>query len=263
MNKALLWGGFCLLLLLGFLWIASRLKPVRARDLTLSQPIPSIPAKVMRAERSASVTTKISKDPVVETETPAVEDVVEPAPVKPQEPRMPPPLDLKKFAIDEILALPIPEQKKFLTKNQLQHPDKFTRFRNISQLSVIEQYLKGEFSGKIEGKSGEEWYLRMNIDGEVEQEHFQGEIAVELLDKTRSPLSRSHLRGPLDDHIRVVDEGDRSSLLIQPTGPENVKLYQVFIGGNSKQQLTGNYYARNGEGKLQILGSFVLTKGDL
>ncbi|WP_218110186.1 hypothetical protein [Oligoflexus tunisiensis] len=225
--------------------------------------MPSIPAKVVRTERSVSEPTKIPKDPVAESETPIVQETVEPAPDKAPEPLTPPPLDLKKFAIDEILALPIPEQKKFLTKNQLQHPEKFTRFRNISQPSVIEQYLKGDFSGKIEGKSGEEWYLRMNIDGEVEQDHFQGEIAVELLDKTRSPLSRSHLRGPLDDHIRVVEEGDRSSLLIQPTGPENVKLYQVFIGGKSKQQLTGNYYARNGEGKLQILGSFVLTKGEL
>ncbi len=86
---------------------------------------------------------------------------------------------------------------------------------------------------------------------------------MQLLDKTRSPLSRSHLRGPLEDHIRVVEEGERSSLLIQPTGPDNIKLYQVFIGGKSKQQLTGNYYARNGEGKLQILGSFVLKKGEV
>jgi hypothetical protein len=214
----------------------------------------------MEAERSV---TKIPLDDAKEVEKPVAEPAPETLSERAPKPRDVVVLDLKKFASDEILALPFTEQKKFLQKNQLQDPEKFTRFRNISQLSVIEQYLKGDFQGKIEGQGGQEWYLHLNIDGEVEEQHFQGEIAMELQDKTRAPLSRSHLRGPLDDHIRVVEEGERSSLLIQPTGPENAKLYQVFIGGNNKQQLTGNYYARNGEGKLQILGSFVLKKGAL
>jgi hypothetical protein len=202
---------------------------------------------------------------------PVLKNAAEPSPSEAPEP-LPekdpvvapgPRLDLKKFASDEILALPFTEQKKFLQKNQLQDPEKFTRFRNIRQLSLIDDYLKGEFNGKIEGQHGEEWFLSMNIDGEVEAQHFQGEIAVELQDKMRSPISRSHLKGPLDDHIRVVEEGERSSLLIQPTGPDNTRLYQVFISSTNRQELSGNYYARNGEGKLQILGSFVLKKGAL
>jgi len=207
--------------------------------------------------------TKIPLDVVTKVEEEAESEAVKPAPETPSIPRPAPELDLKKFASDEILALPFTEQKKFLQKNQLKDPEKFTRFRNISQLTVIDDYLKGDFYGKIEGEGGQEWYLHLNIDGEVEAKHFQGEIAVEIQDKSRAPVSRSNLRGPLDDHIRVVEEGDRSSLLIQPTGPENAKLYQVFIGGKNKQQLTGNYYAQNGEGKLQILGSFVLKKGAL
>lgn len=260
MNKALLWAGCCLLLFLAFLWVTSRPKLVRARDLSLSQPalIPS--AKVVETERSVS-----------EIPAPAVQNKVEPAPAqapKAEADKAPqvasvPELDLKKFASDEILALPFPEQKKFLQKNQLQDPEKFARFRNIRQLSLIDEHLKGDFHGKIEGQGGQEWYLSMNIDGEVEAQHFQGEIAVELQDKTRAPVSRSHLRGPLDDHIRVVEEGERSSLLIVPTGPDNTKLYQVFIGGSNRHELSGNYYAQNGEGKLQILGSFVLKKGAL
>ncbi|HET9241042.1 MAG TPA: hypothetical protein VFO10_27495 [Oligoflexus sp.] len=194
---------------------------------------------------------------------PAVAEAPKPMPDKTPQVAPAPALDLRKFASDEILALPFTEQKKFLQKNQLQDPEKFTRFRNIRQLSLIDEYLKGDFHGKIEGQGGQEWYLSMNIDGEVEAQHFQGEIAVELQDKTRAPLSRSHLKGPLDDHIRVVEEGERSSLLIEPTGPDNTKLYQVFIGGSNRQELSGNYYARNGEGKLQILGSFVLKKGAL
>jgi hypothetical protein len=260
MNKALLWAGCCLLLFLTFLWITSRPKAVRTRDLSESQPVRETPAKAVETEHSV---TKIPSDVVTRIEEPALPEDLKPAPDKPYAPKPGATMDLKKFASDEILALPFPEQKKFLTKNQLQDPEKFTSFRNISQLTVIEQYLKGDFQGKIEGQGGQEWFLHLNIDGEVEAEHFQGEIAVELLDKNRSPLSRSHLRGPLDDHIRVVEQGERSSLLIQPSGPENIKLYQVFIGGENKQQLTGNYYARNGEGKLQILGSFVLKKGAL
>jgi len=260
MNKALLWAGCCLILSLAFLWITSRSKPVRSRDLSESQTPRTFPAKVVSPERSV---TKISSDQASEVEVSLPQETLEPLPEKSSVPQPAPPLDLKEFAVDEILALPLTEQKKFLSKNQLQDPDNFTRFRGISQLSLIEQHLKGDYQGKVEGQSGEEWFLHLNIDGEVEQNHFQGEIAVELLDKTRSPLSRSHLRGPLDDHIRVVEEGERSSLLIQPTGPENLKLYQVFIGGNNRQQLAGNYYGRNGEGKLQILGSFVLKKGEL
>ncbi|HYX35960.1 MAG TPA: hypothetical protein VE954_22900 [Oligoflexus sp.] len=207
--------------------------------------------------------TKIPLDAVPEHPIEEPKTSVEAAPEKKPEPASAEPLDLQKFAVDEILALPFTEQKKFLTKNQLQDPDKFTRFRNISQLSLIENYLKGTFEGKVEGDGGDDRILQLKIDGEVEQNHFQGEITVELLNKQRAPISRSHLRGPLDDHIRVVEEGERSSLLIQPGGPENMKLYQVFIGGTNRQQLAGNYYARNGEGKLQILGSFVLKKGEL
>jgi len=167
---------------------------------------------------------------------------------------------LQEFAIDEILAMPRVEQNRFLTKNQIQDPEKFARFRNISQMAVIDRYLKGQFAGTIEGPSGEAWQMKLDIDGQVEQNHFQGEIAVELLDKRDQPMTRSHLRGPLDDHIRLVDEGDRSSLLIQPSGPESQRMYQVFIGSQNRQQLAGNYYGRNGEGKLQILGSFLLKR---
>ncbi len=260
MNKALLWAGCCLILFVAFLWVTSRPKPVRARDLSLSQPTKGALAKVLSTERSV---TKIPSDVVAKVEEVPAREPEKPLMETPAVSRPAPAFDLQKFASDEILVLPFTEQKKFLAKNQLQDPEKFARFRNLSQLAVIEEHLKGDFHGRIEGKGGQEWLLHLNIDGEVEAQHFQGEILVELLDKTRSPLSRSHLRGPLEDHIRVVEEGERSSLLIQPTGPDNIKLYQVFIGGKSKQQLTGNYYARNGEGKLQILGSFVLKKGEL
>lgn len=260
MNKALLWAGCCLLLVMAFLWMTSRLKPVRARDLSLSQPMPTPTAKVVETERSVSETAA----PLPQNEAePSTLEVPKALPDSQPQAVPAPELDLEKFASDEILALPFTEQKKFLQKNQLQYPEKFTRFRNIRQLSLIDEYLKGNFHGKIEGQGGQEWYLSMNIDGEVEAQHFQGEIAVELQDKTRAPISRSHLRGPLDDHIRVVEEGERSSLLIQPTGPDQTRLYQVFIGKTNRQELSGNYYARNGEGKLQILGSFVLKKGAL
>jgi hypothetical protein len=171
--------------------------------------------------------------------------------------------ELKHFAADEILALPFVEQKKFLTRNQLHEPQNFERFRPLSQLSVIEEYLKGDYHGTLEAEEGQNWLLNLNIDGAVEENHFQGELAVELLDQTHSSISRSHLRGPLDDHIRVVDEGERSSLLIQAAHPEVVRMYQVFIGSRNRQQLAGNYYERNGEGKLQFLGSFVVKKGEL
>jgi hypothetical protein len=260
MNKALLWAGCCLILFAAFLWVTSRPKPVRARDLIASQPRVDASAKVVETQRSV---TKIPLDTVTKIEQQPVEEAVKAEPAKTSEPRPAPVMELKDFASDEILALPFTEQKKFLSKNQLPDPEKFASFRNISQLSMIEDYLKGDFLGKIEGQEGEEWFLHLILDGAIEEQHFQGEITVELQDKKREPVSRSHLRGPLDDHIRVVEDGERSSLLIQPTGPENIKLYQVFIGGNNKQQLVGNYYARNGEGKLQRRGSFVLKKGEL
>jgi hypothetical protein len=40
------------------------------------------------------------------------------------------------------------------------------------------------------------------------------------MDQNHSSISRSHLRGPLDDHIHMVDEGERSSLLMQAAHPE-------------------------------------------
>jgi hypothetical protein len=260
MNKALLWAGCCLILFVAFLWITYRPKPIRTKDLIESQQWADTRTEVVETQRSV---TRNSAEAVTQPEQPSTSETVKPSPVKSPEPRPSPAMDLKNFASDEILALPLTEQKKFLSKNQLQDPEKFASFRNISQLSMIEDYLKGDFLGKLEGQEGEEWFLHLTLDGAIEEQHFQGEITVELQDKTRAPLSRSHLRGPLDDHIRVVEDGDRSSLLIQPTGPENMKLYQVFIGGNNKQQLVGNYYARNGEGKLQRRGSFVLKKGEL
>lgn len=182
--------------------------------------------------------------------------------VKPTEPaaRPTPAFEIKRFAVDEILALPRAEQKNFFTKNQIQHPEKFTRFRNISSLPVIDRYLKGTFLGTIDSPGSPVVGMRLRLDGQIEEPHFQGEITVEMLDRQNEPLSRSHLRGPLDDHIRLVEEGDRHSLLIESSGPDSPRLYQVFIASDNRQELAGNYYARNGDGKLQILGSFLLKR---
>jgi len=264
MTKALLWAACCLITFSTFLWVTSASKPDPAKNLSQSQPI---------VPRESKAFTKISSDEndgnrhdTKQRSTVHADEVTmsskepEPLPEKTPDAGRETAFPVQKFAIDEILAMPRVEQNRFLTKNQIQDPEKFARFRNISQMAVIDRYLKGQFAGTIEGSAGEAVKMKLDIDGQVEQDHFQGEIAVELLDKRDQPLTRSHLRGPLDDHIRMVEEGDRSSLLIQPSGPESPRMYQVFIGSQNRQQLAGNYYARNGEGKLQILGSFVLKR---
>jgi hypothetical protein len=130
MNKALLWAGCCLFLFLAFLWMTSRPKPVRVRDLSLSQPMLTPSAKVVETERSVSAAAATIAQKTAE---PSEVETPKALPDKPSQVVLAPELDLKTFASDEILALPFTEQKKFLQKNQLQDPEKFTRFRNIRQ----------------------------------------------------------------------------------------------------------------------------------
>jgi hypothetical protein len=245
----------------------SRQRPVRAGYLSDALPPPGASAEKLKQQQNPI---KISSEKTRENPAPTLQEYVEVKPQVPQpmkdEVRAAGPetrFEVKQFAADEILALPFAEQKKFLTRNQLHDPQNFERFRPLSQLTVIEEYLKGDYHGTLEAEAGQNWLLHMNIDGLIEENHFQGELAVELMDQNHSSISRSHLRGPLDDHIRVVDEGERSSLLIQAAHPEVVRMYQVFIGSRDRKQLAGNYYERNGEGKLQFLGSFVVKKGEL
>jgi len=264
MTKALLWAACCLITFLTFLWVTWSSKPDPARDLSQSQSI--APKKSKAFTKISSDENDVNRHDANQPSTAHAEEVMmsskepEPLPEKTPAGDRETAFPVQNFAIDEILAMPRVEQNLFLTKNQIQDPEKFARFRNISQMAVIDRYLKGQFAGTIEGSAGEAWQMKLDIDGQVEQNHFQGEIAVELLDKRDQPVSRSHLRGRLDKQIRLVEEGERSSILIQPSGPESPRMYQVFIGSQNRQQLAGNYYARNGEGKLQILGSFVLKR---
>lgn len=269
MNKALLWAGCCIVLFLAFLWLMARQRPVRAGYPSNALPLPEASAEKLKQQQTP-MKMKIASKKTPESPAPTLQEYAE---VKSQVPQ---PMtddlraagpetrfEVKQFAVDEILAQPFVEQKKFLTRNQLHDPQNFERFRPLSQLTVIEEYLKGDYHGTLETEEGQNWLLHLNIDGLIEENHFQGELAVELMDQSHSSISRSHLRGPLDDHIRVVDEGERSSLLIQAAHPEVVRMYQVFIESRNRQQLAGNYYERNGEGKLQFLGSFVVRKGEL
>ncbi len=169
--------------------------------------------------------------------------------------------DIKKFAVDDLLAMPLEEKKKFLEKNQLKELDKAKRFAPLSDPSVVDTVLKGQYRGDIDGADGKKWTLDLRIDGQMEEGHFNGELALEIFNGAHQSVARSNTTGPLDDHVRVVDQGDRNSLLILPnTGDENSKVFQIFVGSNNRSMLMGTYYERRDDGVFEPLGPFVLKR---
>lgn len=168
--------------------------------------------------------------------------------------------EIKKFSADEIMALPLKDKTTFLDKNKLRNPDDFERFQRLPEVAVIDSYLKGQYQGKLEDKDGREWTLVFGIDGQLEDDHFTGEMAIEILNQANEPVGRSSTSGPLDSHFRVVEEGDKYSLLITPGSRDNSKMYQIFISPSNKSMLAGNYYRKDENGKFQISGPFVLKR---
>lgn len=168
--------------------------------------------------------------------------------------------EIKRFSADEVMALPRKDKTAFLDKNKLSEPDDYERFSHLPEVAVIDTYLKGQYRGKLEDKDGREWTLVLGIDGRLEGEHFTGDMAIEMLNQDNEPVGRSKTSGPLDSHFRVVDEGDRHSLLIIPSSRDNSKMYQIFISQSNKAVLAGNYYRKDENGKFQISGPFVLTR---
>lgn len=169
--------------------------------------------------------------------------------------------DIQSFGIDEILALPMEEKLRFLEKNQLREPNKIEQFRYLPDATVMDKFLKGTFKGKFEAINGKQWTLALTIDGQVEGDHFNGELAVELFNAQDESVARSTTQGPLEEHVRLVEEGNRNSLLISPNiGSENAVQYQVFIGQDNRTALAGNFYEKNKDGVFELSGPFVLKR---
>ncbi len=175
--------------------------------------------------------------------------------IKPETPR--PAFDIKNFAVDEVLALPTTDKQKFLERNKLSDPEKYRRFRYLSDVGVIDRLLKGRYRGTIEGKG---WTIALDIAGQLDGEHFNGQLAVNLFSATQDPISSSSANGPLDSHVRVVDEGDKNSLLIMPSSEGEGSMFQIFIGNENRDMLAGNYYVKGEDGTFERIGPFVLKR---
>ena len=171
--------------------------------------------------------------------------------------------DIKRFAVDELLAMPLDEKKRFLEKNEMKEPGKYRDFPALADASVVDKVLKGDYRGDIAAKDGKKWTVDLRINGQMEQDHFNGELAVEIFNGAMQSVARSNTTGPLDEHVRVVDEGDRPSLLIVPsTGDENSKAFQIFVGSENRSILMGTYYERQDNGSFEPLGPFVLKRSN-
>lgn len=220
----------------------------------LESPLPTVtaPARELATETAAKAETIVAAEEAPAAEPEEVETETN---IKPDTP--PPPFDVKAFAVDTLLALPLAEKKKFLERNALAEPEKFKRFRYLNDLAVIDRFLKGRYRGTIEGKG---WIVMLDIEGQLEDTHFSGELAVNLFNADNVAISRSATQGPLDSHVRIVEEGDKNSLLLLPSSEGEGSLYQIFIGAENRQTLAGNYYEKREDGTFERIGPFVLQR---
>lgn len=233
-----------------------------------AQPAPSQPPQTTEnagrpeteqpaSETSSEIPSPSSLQTASEATPPEEEDLAlgSETDIKPETP--PPPFDIKAYGVDTVLALPTAEKKKFLDRNTIAEPEKFKRFRYLNDVAVIDRFLKGRYQGTIEGKG---WIVALDIAGQVEDERFSGELAVKLFTAQKEPISRSATQGPLDSHVRIVEEGDKNSLLILPSQEGESSLYQIFIGEENRSMLAGNYYEKREDGTFERIGPFVLNR---
>ena len=133
----------------------------------------------------------------------------------------------------------------FLERNQVAQPEDYRRFSTMQDLRTMSRYFAGEYTGQLKRqKDKPEWQVKLRMDGSVEDGHYKGEFLIEYFNENGKSLGKAETRGPLEGHVRVVDEGERHSFLIIPNRETASSMFQIFISKNKKAPLIGVFFQK-------------------